>query len=578
VLEELLSGPFDKQPILLIIDDLEQILEEPLPEQHRTPVKKVFRAALTAVLQAFNAVDTESRLLLTSRFNFILPDKRGRDLADLLVPVQLPSIADRERVKLWQAAKRTTADEWEADLDEEREAAREALVTQIMAAAGGNPGLQEILCRPVLTGELKAAGDALAAVNHWKASGKIPTEESASQEFFQRVSFEIYQKALTETQATFLRTSTLFTENLPVPRPAVIALGNAAGIGDPQAALNRLIALGLVDHYGGNHLAANPLALTLVEKELSDTEQALLAADVISPLAKAWSDAEGVFPYDVRGVEAARLALLGNAPATVLEKASLAAGAFLFRQAHDADGALKIMTSALEHFDAENHPPDPYFFILAAQCAERIGETQQQRRLLTKGLKLQSDDKIAMAQVAVEHATATQSDDPVKALETLKKVAELFEQAQAVREKAVTMGQIADILTGRGETDEALRIHIEERLPIAEAMKDLDSIAHTRFSCAQIRLERGGMEQGEIQTIYDELVESFEINFKLQRVDGIAHSGMMLGQLLIMCGQSEDARILLKHSATAFEILQNPQQAQKIRNLLKQIEDVPYED
>jgi hypothetical protein len=86
------------------------------------------------------------------------------------------------------------------------------------------------------------------------------------------------------------------------------------------------------------------------------------------------------------------------------------------------------------------------------------------------------------------------------------------------------------------------------------------------------------MEQGEIQTIYDELVESFEINFKLQRVDGIAHSGMMLGQLLIMCGQSEDARILLKHSATAFEILQNPQQAQKIRNLLKQIEDVPYED
>ena len=34
-----------------------------------------------------------------------------------------------------------------------------------------------------------------------------------------------------------------------------------------------------------------------------------------------------------------------------------------------------------------------------------------------------------------------------------------------MREKAVTMGKIADILQARGELDEALRIRNEEQLP-----------------------------------------------------------------------------------------------------------------
>ena len=88
-LQELLDGPFAREyvkarrrPILLVIDDLEKILETPRPGQAATPVKAEHVEALQAVLAAFRDVgDTESHLLLTSRFVFRLDDGRGGDLA-----------------------------------------------------------------------------------------------------------------------------------------------------------------------------------------------------------------------------------------------------------------------------------------------------------------------------------------------------------------------------------------------------------------------------------------------------------------------------------------------------------------
>ncbi len=45
-LEEMLEGPFDRKPILLIIDDLEQILKTPKPDQMATPVKDTPRMVI----------------------------------------------------------------------------------------------------------------------------------------------------------------------------------------------------------------------------------------------------------------------------------------------------------------------------------------------------------------------------------------------------------------------------------------------------------------------------------------------------------------------------------------------------
>lgn len=57
--------------------------------------------------------------------------------------------------------------------------------------------------------------------------------------------------------------------------------------------------------------------------------------------------------------------------------------------------------------------------------------------------------------IAANAEATTARDGAEKALETLRNAAALFDEAGDVRERAVTMGQIADILQQRGETDEA---------------------------------------------------------------------------------------------------------------------------
>ncbi len=85
-IEAILTGPAaapdrgaGHQPILLVIDDLERILEPPRPGETRTLVKAEARAPLKAVIEAFAAARTvtESRLLLTSRYRFSLPVSRA---------------------------------------------------------------------------------------------------------------------------------------------------------------------------------------------------------------------------------------------------------------------------------------------------------------------------------------------------------------------------------------------------------------------------------------------------------------------------------------------------------------------
>jgi hypothetical protein len=95
------------------------------------------------------------------------------------------------------------------------------------------------------------------------------------------------------------------------------------------------------------------------------------------------------------------------------------------------------------------------------------------------------------------------------------------------------------------------------RLPAAEEMRDLDGLAHIRFSCAQIRLARGDHERGGLQSIHDELDEAFRIVLRLERPDAIGHSGVLLGQVLAMGGQPERAFEVLGLARNAFLKLGN---------------------
>lgn len=87
VLVDLLTGPCAQgdggaRPLLLIIDELEQILV-PDPAGPHTVVP-AHAGVLAGVLRAFDPAETDTRLLVTSRFTFTLSGLDGR-----LEPVQL---------------------------------------------------------------------------------------------------------------------------------------------------------------------------------------------------------------------------------------------------------------------------------------------------------------------------------------------------------------------------------------------------------------------------------------------------------------------------------------------------------
>ncbi|MEZ4727989.1 MAG: hypothetical protein R3E79_12740 [Caldilineaceae bacterium] len=60
-----------------------------------------------------------------------------------------------------------------------------------------------------------------------------------------------------------------------------------------------------------------------------------------------------------------------------------------------------------------------------------------------------------------------------------------------------TMGQIADILQQQGETAEALRILLEECLPIRALFKRRGWHCLCALCLVRIRLERGGLQGDE---------------------------------------------------------------------------------
>jgi tetratricopeptide (TPR) repeat protein len=502
VLADLLEGPFDEQPILMVVDDLEQILEPPRPGEVKTPVADgpgsvdTWRSALGSILRAFAAAETESRLLLTSRFDFTLPDGKGGDLAADLDRVHLPPTDESERLRQWRAAQHVAGHAESEESAEER-----ALVDRAQALAGGNPGLQALLCRPILSGQLAVAREVMEVIATWKASGEEPEDENAAQEFFRRLTFETYRDALTDEELAQLRASTLFAEGLPIPVVALEAVGRALGVGDPGACLRRLLGLGLLDDWGaighgGSHASVNALARPLRGRDLTDAEQMSLAVDAIGPMTQAWEDEDGDLPFDERGVEVARLAFIADADLDVLDRAALAGGSFLFRIRHDARAALQVLQAALVRIEERRSAPSGDLLLLAAHCAERVGEGELRIALLEKGLTLEACDPLTQAQLSAQHAVATIArEGPDKALATLKEAATLFAGAGDEHSWGVAMGQIAEVLEQCGEVDEALRIRREEQLPVYKRLGAVREYSVVMGEIADILERRGEVDE-----------------------------------------------------------------------------------
>ncbi len=577
-LQELLEGPFrcedagaGLRPILLIVDDLEQILEPPRPGEAATPVRAAYSTVLAAIIAAFRDADsTDSRLLLTSRYTFTLTDGRGDDLCARLLAVPLPPMDDVQRDKQIRAAA-LLAGPTGAGTAATDAACRAALERRIKAAASGNPGLQEILARPLLAGETEAAEKAVVAVEGYLASGAIPAEPGAAITFFERVSLQTYRAMLAPAEEKQLQAATLFS--LPVPRPALGAAGIAAGVARPARALDRLAGLGLIDLYvlaeQSIEAAINALARPLVEA-LSAADQARLATAVIAPLYAGWKDGSGGLPCDPRGLEVARLALLGDADAAILNAAALAGGGFLFDRGHDAKAAFDLVSAAVAALDRQAATPDLHLLRLGAECAERLGDVASQEALLTRGLASAGGEPWARASLLSAHASRLITKGELGAAETaLGQAAETFRELGDVHSRAVSMGQIADILQARGQLDEALRILKEEELPVYERLGDVRSRAMTMGKIADILVRRGQLDEA-LRILKEEVLPACE---RLGDVRGLLVGRTTLGQILLVRTANNDrpeARQLLCLALADARRLRLPE-AQQIEAILAHV-------
>lgn len=136
-------------------------------------------------------------------------------------------------------------------------------------------------------------------------------------------------------------------------------------------------------------------------------------------------------------------------------------------------------------------------------------------------------------------------------------------------ERLVRLGKLAEGFQRRGNLDEALRIHREERMPMAEVLADKDSLAHIHGSIGKLLLEKA--QKGnppEAQAIFDNLSTAYKLSVEIQRVDFISHIGMMLGQVLIKGGYKDKARPILDTAVKGFRQLGEEDAARTAEHLI----------
>ena len=270
-----------KKPVLLVVDDLEQILEVPAAPTDRHRVAPAYAAVIRAVLRAFSC-RTKSRLIFTSRYAFGLGGLEAR-----LHTIQLAAFRDEEQRKLL-LHQRSAAGPRQAEGK-----ARDALARRALTVSRGNPGLQDLLVGKFVLNPrvpLDRAGSALGQMEACLAGGELPQEEQ-SRRFLEEIALDALLALAGDAGKDLLRAATLF--EVPVPETIVALLADAIAQGN----VLRLRGLGLLEPSEDlfdpsvTALAVNALAATRLAS-LTEAEAGALAAIVAQPLFAAWGGAD----------------------------------------------------------------------------------------------------------------------------------------------------------------------------------------------------------------------------------------------------------------------------------------------
>ncbi|MGW2787291.1 CHAT domain-containing protein, partial [Streptomyces populi] len=491
LLIDLLAGPCAQEdggvgkPLLLVIDDLEQILTPNPDGPHR--VDPGHATVLADVLAAFDPAMTDSRLLVTSRYTFTLGGLEAR-----LEPVQLQPLSLAAQRKL----QRRQQDLAPADYQTQRA----DLAERALEVSRGNPGLQDLIGLRLVYSDQVDQARAEAAVTGMEAylhQGDLPADNADIGAFLENLALDTLLDQAGPAHRDLLRACTLFT--LPVPHPVIDILAGAVG-----GSATRLCGLGLLDAFPDQHrpelpaLAVNALAAGRLAP-LTPDEQAALATVAAEPLYAQWG---GAAPRPARGsdldLQLTHLALAADNPAITADCAAAAVSAL--RQGL-ASTAVELGHHAITLLDCHNHQVPLTLLRAAAAAAVTSGDGDHADTLLHRAVQqTRTGDRQTNppdhAAVLYDHASRLITRGEVDQAESLLHQArQLFTDAGDTHSVAVTWGKTADILEQRGEVDEALRIRREVELAVYERSGDTRSAAVTWGKIADILEQRGEVDE-----------------------------------------------------------------------------------
>ena len=604
-LNELLTGPCAQndpskksRPVLLVIDDFEQALDERASGPHT--LKPAYLESMRAVITAFGNASTQSRLLFTSRYRFTLPEA-GTDLAGRLLDLPLPGMSRREShkqafAKLRLHSTRITAD----DLEE-----LTGLLGRMVTSAQGNPGLQNLVFSLFLE-DPDSSKRCLDQLDEFRATGAQPTE-AALQEFLENLTIETLLGLLQPAERELLRSMLMF--EIPVPESVIGLLSERSSAPGAQERIARLTSLGLVEAYEDSHEGAEPdLAINALVRPLAGAlgaeKRVELAGLVALPLFETWGGEEsGPSRHSLQDYELTGLALLADdsriAAAAAARALRLLDNRFEYRQAADwatrsvalldsarfptsvdllrtaaercqevgeASTALAFLERAVAAITAAPEATDAVHrgatLVTYARALVQRGQPSEALPALEQALDLLEGDReraIVLGEIAEIRAQKGEVDE---ALELHQQELEVYEGLGDTRSRAVTLGEIATIRAEKGEVDEALKLQ-EERLEVNEGLGDKDGIAAALWAIAQIDLQ-----QQRFREAYERLDQSYRIYLEIGRLEGICHVGLSLGQLVCGGGHSEDGLAVLTRSRDGFVQLGQPDNARQAQAII----------
>ncbi len=501
-LKRLLSGPFsgvgeNGKKILLVIDDLEKILIDPVETGRLHTVKEDFKPALASVIKAFKEARTNSRLLITSRFRFELEDVDGKNVPEDLYHISLPAMNDTEARKQYMA-KYGKMDYENFNPD------------AVVKVCRGNPGLQDLLFT-ILNNSPEKYRQIIEEMAGYLERGVLP-EEQEVQSFLEELAVKKIINLTSKTEKELLKIAGLF--EIPLPVEIFKKLAELTGLPADTNYMERLTGFGILEVYD-DFVLNNTKALLLnflfrpLLSKISEEDIKFISPFIADSLYDIWYNKNN---YEnnhwIAGRELLKFALIaekGNIISRIAEITLL--GMFNNMLAREATF---MAAESLRIVEQQGMSVPAGFYHISAEIFVRTGNIELAYKLLKKSLNMEGLSKFEEARSHLYLGRIEIQRGEIKKGENeLSEAEKIFKGMHAERELAVTMGDIARIRLSQGEVEEALKLH-ETRMEVFEKLGDTRSKAVTMGDIARIRLSQGEVEEAlklhnEEMKVYEKL-------------------------------------------------------------------------